>query len=882
FLAAAQPGALYPLSLPFLLLPLVDAYGWYTAVHVAVAGLGMYALGRVLHLRVLAALYAAIAYMFSGFVIVYAVSPQMLGVAAWLPATLVLTELLLRDAAEPLARRHVGFTWVGGALIVGAQFLAGHPEMSAYLVLTVAAYAGLRALAVVMWPPGGRRNRPLMVRLVRATGSVAALLIVGGGLAAVQLLPTAEALASNIRQGARTLSDVLGYAWPLPQLWTLLLPDLFGNPSHHQWLDIWARQWRPVVVDGQGQPTDTIFWGVRNYVEGAQYVGVLSWLLVAIALLASIVPPLPANRLPSPVSGHEEQAALDQQARIATTWILVVIGVICLLFMLGTPLYAVLEYTLPGFQQLNTPFRWILPFTASVALLAGLGLQAVFDTAERSWVRNARRRVRLLAAVSLGASTLGCLALLAVAASLVLPMPFVGFARRVLEGDLFGKAGVLVGQGFASPEMFWSYEALGLVRLGLVAVLGGWLLFGLLRSGRGHWSSGRPDRRLLIGLLPTLLTGLDLFSVHGGFHASAEARLSPLSPDGRPPVVDFIEQREASRGDGQPWRFTTYNYWGENTLKANTGMYFGWQDIRGYESIIPRQYVALIRRLRLGSNELPYARIGPFYGGGDDFSPLDDPLLDLLNVKYILTTQRLPNGRLREIYRDEAVGVYENAAVYPRVFVAGSAVVTSPGEPFDGVDLRRTVLIDQPPPDPAMLTGSDQFTASARVLHYGTNQVVVQADLDGPGWLVLTDAEAPGWRATASEAAGVKLEPAIYRAYGAFRAVHLPSAGTWTVWFTYEPTSFRAGLLVSGLSVVTLALAGGFFLRRPRRSSNDGCRRRRGQAGRATPARPLPNDPDRAASAHRASAKPPSQTPHQLDSNRRILAARLGSAMTFQ
>ena len=126
-----------------------------------------------------------------------------------------------------------------------------------------------------------------------------------------------------------------------------------------------------------------------------------------------------------------------------------------------------------------------------------------------------------------------------------------------------------------------------------------------------------------------------------------------------------------------------------------------------------------------------------------------------------------------------------------------------------------------------MLTGSDQFTASARVLHYGTNQVVVQADLDGPGWLVLTDAEAPGWRATASEAAGVKLEPAIYRAYGAFRAVHLPSAGTWTVWFTYEPTSFRAGLLVSGLSVVTLALAGGFFLRRLRRSSNDGCRRRR-------------------------------------------------------
>jgi uncharacterized membrane protein YfhO len=268
-------------------------------------------------------------------------------------------------------------------------------------------------------------------------------------------------------------------------------------------------------------------------------------------------------------------------------------------------------------------------------------------------------------------------------------------------------------------------------------------------------------------------------------------------------VVDFIDQREASSGDGQPWRFTTYNFWGENTLKANTGMYFGWQDIRGYESIIPRQYADFMQRLRLGSNELSYARIGPFYGGGDDFSALDDPLINLLNVKYILTTQRLPNPQLREIYRDNAVGVYENTAVYPRVFVAASAAVS---DSFDGVDLRRTVLLDQAPSDAAMLTGTDQGTASARVLRYGADQVVAQADLEAPGWLVLTDAYAPGWRATAIGAAGAKLEPTIYRADGAFRAVYLPAGGTWTVSFTYEPASFRLGAVISGVSIITLAL----------------------------------------------------------------------------
>jgi hypothetical protein len=684
--------------------------------------------------------------MFSGFVIVYAVSPQMLAVAAWLPTALALTELLLRDAVQPFTRPLVEVVWIGFALVIGVQLLAGHPEMSAYLMLTVAAYAGLRALSLfVACQTVVPRNR-----VIRATAGVAGLLVLGGGLAAIQLVPTAEALSSNVRQGARTLAEVLGFGWPLPQLWTLLLPDLYGNP------------------------TDGVFWGVKNYVEGAQYVGVLSWLLVAIALLT---------------------------ARRTTTWIFAAIALVSLLFILGSPLYAVLEYTLPGFQQLNTPFRWILPFTASVALLAGLGLQAVLDASERS--RSRDMRVPVIA--SLTAVVLGCLALLAVGSSVVIPEPLVSFAWEVARNGFFGKASDLVGSAFASPQMFWNYEAVGLVRLGLVAGLGGLLVLALLRSGADQRHS---TRWLLIGVLPILLTGVDLFSVHGGFFPTTDARLSPGSPAGRPPAVDFIEHREASGGDGQPWRFTTYNYWSENTLKANTGMYFGWQDIRGYESIIPRQYADFMQRLRLGSNELPYARIGPFYGGGDDFSPLDNPLVDLLNVKYILTTQRLPNPRLLEIYRDDSLAVYENTSVYPRVFVAGSAVVTSPDESFDGLDLRHTVLLDQPPPDARMLAATEQSSASARVLHYRADQVVVKANLEAAGWLVLTDAYAPGWRASATEAAGANLDPTLYRAYGAFRAVYLPAGGTWTVSFTYEPTSFKAGVVISGLSIVALAVIG--------------------------------------------------------------------------
>ena len=48
FLAAGQASALYPLNVLFYVLPLEVAYGWFTALQVALAGMTMYVFGRVL------------------------------------------------------------------------------------------------------------------------------------------------------------------------------------------------------------------------------------------------------------------------------------------------------------------------------------------------------------------------------------------------------------------------------------------------------------------------------------------------------------------------------------------------------------------------------------------------------------------------------------------------------------------------------------------------------------------------------------------------------------------------------------------------------------------------------------------------------------------
>ncbi|HYY89171.1 MAG TPA: YfhO family protein [Chloroflexota bacterium] len=737
-LGEAQPGLLYPLNLLLDLLPVDTAYGWYTALHVALAGVGTFALARQLRLSITSALFSAVSFAFSGFCIVYAVSPQMLGAAAWLPMLLTLVERWLGAPTVGL--------WCTAALVVGTQFLAGHPEMSAYLVLTTAGYTVLRCVADAADDhrrggralPTGQDGRWLGDLVGRGLG-VAALLALGGGLAAVQLVPTSEALASNIRQGSRSFADVLSYAWPASQLWTLLLPDLYGNPTQHGWFDLSSGTWHAATGD--------LSWGVKNYVEGAQYVGVTAWLLTVAALVARF--------------------------RRRGTWTFATLGLVALVFMLGTPLYGLLEFGLPGFQQLNTPFRWVVTFTLAVAMLAGIGLDVALE-----------RRARLLATGGIG---LGLVALGAVGLSLARPRPFLALADQLIQDGslaqaLFGAAAARAHAVFATPEMFWSLQALGLARLGLVAVAAGLLLV---------W---RP-RALLA------LTLLDLYSVHGGFFAPQDLRLSPLRSSGRPPVPLALEQ------DAEPWRFTTYNRFGEHTLKANAGMYLGWQDVRGYESIIPSPYVGLISRLRLGSNELPAARVGPFYGGGDDFSPLDTSVLDLLNTKYVLSTLRLPNAKLREVYRDGALGVYENSRALPRAFVAARAeALPAEQQPLEHADLRQTVFIEsgQTPQGQA---------ADARVARYAANTVTVEADLAAPGWLVVTDAYAPGWRATVRHLDQAAQELPIQRADGAFRTVWLPSGGAWTVDFRYEPASVRLGGLLSGLS---LLLVGALLVSRTR------------------------------------------------------------------
>jgi hypothetical protein len=119
--------------------------------------------------------------------------------------------------------------------------------------------------------------------------------------------------------------------------------------------------------------------------------------------------------------------------------------------------------------------------------------------------------------------------------------------------------------------------------------------------------------------------------------------------------------------------------------------------------------------------------------------------------------------------------------------------------------LRDHLVVEDPSyPLPTSTTAS----GTARIVEDLPERVVVEADLQTPGYLVLADTFDPGWSATDNG------RPAMIRpAYAAFRAVYLAS-GHHTVIFTYRPAGFGLGLALSACGIV-LGLWLSFLPRRP-------------------------------------------------------------------
>jgi len=168
----------------------------------------------------------------------------------------------------------------------------------------------------------------------------------------------------------------------------------------------------------------------------------------------------------------------------------------------------------------------------------------------------------------------------------------------------------------------WHYRVEWLDRWGeLQPQVAAFLAFLLLGSGlvAGRWTGRIGARAFRAAAIAVVVA--DLFRFGAGYNTAVPSRL--IYPPSE--TVHFLQ------ADPEPHRIVTLSY--SPALAANTGLVFGLSDAAGYDNTAPRRYVAFMTAANGGPVMVMDRHIFV-----DDYR---SPLLDLLNVKYVVTGAEL-------------------------------------------------------------------------------------------------------------------------------------------------------------------------------------------------------------------------------------------------
>ena len=804
FLAAGQHSAYYPFSLINFIMPLSQAYGWFTVSQLWLAGVCMYIFGRVLKMRRSSATLAGLIYQGCGFLVVSsAVFPMIIAAAAWLPLLLACIEKIIGDWRLETRdwRLETGdvaprpspfiFPWLAlGSIALGCQILAGHIEITYYTLLIMALYAAWRLLSNLY----AIRNTQYAIRKATA---LMGMVIIGLMLGAIQIIPLYEVGQTNFREGSASFEEVQRYAFPKRRVLTLLLPNFFGNPSIQSYEDVFTGRTKRFELNHWGQlnprGANTSSWGLKNYVEGGIYLGILPLLL----------------------AGYGLYGAWKKRKRLSQTGFFVGMSLVSLAFIFGTPLYAILYYGLPFINQLHTPFRWVFPLSLFIAALAGFGVDYLTETRHWNWQEWAAFRqtvnkketekmmwasdssvkwwlrpftlwstpspITLAAGLAFWAGILGMIGLYL---SKALYTQLESFISRVFVGM------AAAPDAFPDTLAFYSYEFRQFFLFFLILIGTG----AVLRVSRCpiFWR-----RRPFYYYMAAILIALDIFIANFGFHTAVDPALLEYKPQ----LVQWLEQQP------QPWRLTSFTPNGDTPFHANVGWLYDFSDIRGYDSIIPKQYTTYMAAIE-PQNGLQFNRVQPIA----NWQSLNSPLLDVLGVKYIITSETVELPKLQEVWQGEGLRIYENLAVAPRAYTLPTeatavvedvlAAMTTEFDPRNFVVLETESLIFN------LQSPISNQPTPASTTYNSNREVIVQTAVSTPSWLILNDSYAPGWKAfvrPANAGEDAEQEQEIHLVNGNFRGVLLES-GEWVVRFRYSPQSFVLGGLASVMGVMILLL----------------------------------------------------------------------------
>ena len=230
---------------------------------------------------------------------------------------------------------------------------------------------------------------------------------------------------------------------------------------------------------------------------------------------------------------------------------------------------------------------------------------------------------------------------------------------------------------------------------------------------------------------------------------------------------------------------THFRVYPADELTSNKYSYWNIESIGGYRPIKLRSYQDLMDS---GGFNRPH-------------------ILDMLNVKYILTRKKINNPNFIPV--NDLKGIYENKKVLPKAWIVGNLKnVYSQRE-----SLMETLMTGFNPSNSAVVVdynGNDipeNVVGKANVKTKEENKIEIDCQSETGGLLVLSEIYyKPGWKAFVNGK-----ETPIFQTNHILRSVRIPS-GSSEVIFEYDKSDWEKTRLLSRISFLSIILLLGFFI----------------------------------------------------------------------
>lgn len=203
-------------------------------------------------------------------------------------------------------------------------------------------------------------------------------------------------------------------------------------------------------------------------------------------------------------------------------------------------------------------------------------------------------------------------------------------------------------------------------------------------------------------------------------------------------TIEFLQKQE------KPFRIMATD---RRIFPPNFSVVYRLESVEGYDPLYLERYAELI-----AAAERKEPNISPPFGFNRIITPqnFESRIIDLLNVKYVLSLNDLNFSKLKKVLQEGQTRVYENQEAFPRAFLVHDVKVAKNKQEaitllFDKkIDLRRTAIFEE---SIKVAKAGETFQDEVRIVEYKEQKIMIEIRSANEGVLILSQNFYPGWQA---------------------------------------------------------------------------------------------------------------------------------------